>query len=411
MSEEETRMQKFHTYVIRIAIVVAALSMLPFATRASDVKETPRSTRISRGDYTGTLGEFASSLGEWADNATRYPLEMLGITDMECSCSITFGEDERLWLFQAEPKIKGVERNGPADGKLKDGDVIVAIDGMLITTRKAGVRFANLVAGEPVELTVRRWLRTRTVTIVPRPAPEPEVPLNLTVRRSDRTNTVTIEPRATEIPELARSIEELSRNAVGIGEAIQKMGLPDIPSIPELNIDFGDMFPRGWIGAGLSFGGSIKHKDTDRPARWRFNDPPSIQSVQPGSPADKAGLQVNDVLLEIDGLKLDSNKGGDRFSEMQPRQVIEWKVRRGAKTFTVETTATERPPRPKSVEAPPAPPTPVEAPPVVYTGSLGDTEIEVRGGDKVRVEVDEKTGEIVIRSGDSVVRVKPKKKR
>jgi membrane-associated protease RseP (regulator of RpoE activity) len=338
---------------------------------------------------------------------------MLGITEMECNCTFTFGEDERLWLFQAEPKIKGVDRDGPSHGKLKDGDVIVGIDGMLITTRKAGIRFANLVAGEPVELTVRRWFRTRLVTVVPQTAPEPEVPVELTIGRSGRADTVTIVPRPTASPELARSIEELSKRAVEIGEAVVTTGLPaslEFSLLPEFNLDFTEMTPRGWIGFGLSFGGSIKHKDEDKPAEWRFNDPPSIKTVQPGSPADEAGLQVNDVLLEIDGLKLDSRRGGKRFSRMEPGQIVEWKVRRGGKRFTVETKAGERPQR-EQVEVPLEPLDHDALRPLRYTGTLGGTEIEVRGSENVRVEVDEETGEIVIRSGDSVVRLKSKDKR
>jgi hypothetical protein len=81
---------------------------------------------------------------------------MLRITDMECSCAFTIDEGKRLWLFQVEPKIRGVERGGPSYGKLESGDVIVAIDGMLITTRNTGVRFANLVADEPMALDVCR---------------------------------------------------------------------------------------------------------------------------------------------------------------------------------------------------------------------------------------------------------------
>lgn len=399
-------------YSIRHAIVVAALTLMPLAVRASDGRET--------GKYIlSPLEEFTTQIGEWAAQSSHYSLDMLGITGMECNCTFTSGEDERLWLFQAEPEIQGVDRDGPSHGKLKDGDVIVAIDGMLITTRKAGIRFANLVAGEPVEITVRRRGRTRSVTVVPRAAPEPEVPVDLTVRRDDRSNTVTIEPRAAALPELARSIEELSKRAAEIGKVIDTMGLPAIPefsAFPEFNIDFTGKFPRGWIGFGLSFSGSIREKGPGEPAEWRFNDPPSIKSIQPGSPADEAGLQVNDVLLEIDGLKLDSRKGGNRFSRMEPGQIIEWKVRRDGKTFTIETRAGERPQSaqvdvpPEPVEVPPAQPDPEGLQPLRYTGTLGDTEIEVRGGKSVRVEVDEETGEIVIRTDDSVVRLKSKHK-
>jgi C-terminal processing protease CtpA/Prc len=329
---------------------------------------------------------------------------MLGITEMVCNCTFTFGEDERLWLFHAEPEILEIERDGPSYGKLRSGDVIVAIEDLLITTRRAGIRFANLVAGEPITLDVRRRGRTRTVTIVPKSVPEPTVPIELTLHRSDLTNTVTIVPQITALPELARSIEELSRQAAEVGEAVGSIGLPaapEFPSFPEFNIDFNEMAPGGWIGFGLSFGGSIRHQDTDKPAEWRFDEPPSIQSIQPGSPADEAGLQVGDVLLEIDGESLDSRKGGDRFSYMEPGQTIEWKVQRGGKTFTVKTEAALRPqPEQSGAELDDA------LKPLRYSGTMGDTDIEVRGGRDVRVQVDEETNEIVIRSSDSVVRLK-----
>ncbi|UCD57231.1 MAG: PDZ domain-containing protein [Candidatus Hydrogenedentota bacterium] len=412
-------MKRINKYIILVVFAAAALSLMPFDSRAYGERE-------GRKSGTDSFGELTSQIGVWAEQSSRYSLDMLGITGMECNYTFISGDDEQLWLFQAEPEIRGVDRDGPSHGKLEDGDVIVAIDGMLITTRKAGIRFANLVAGEPVELDIRRRGRTRSVTIVPRAAPKPEVPIDLTVHRDDRSNTITIEPRAQAVPELARSIEELARSAAEIGEAIETMGLPDhpgIPAFPEFNIDFAGKFPRGWIGFGLSFGGSIRKKDPDEPAEWRFDEPPSIISVQPGSPADEAGLQVNDVLLEIDGIKLDSGKGGKRFSRMEPGQIVEWKVLRGGRTFTTKTRADHRPERerieapperiespPERIEAPPEPPGQDALRPLRFTGTLGGTEIEVRGGTSVRVEVNEETGEIVIRSDDSVVRLKSKDK-
>jgi membrane-associated protease RseP (regulator of RpoE activity) len=332
---------------------------------------------------------------------------------MECNCTYTLGEEEPQWTFNAEPRVEGVDSDGPSYGKLENGDAIVAIDGMLITTRRAGIRFANLTAGEPIELTVRRWGRTRTETIVPQAVPAPNVPLELTVRHSGRSNDVTVVPRATNVPELARSIEELSIRAAEIGEVIRTMGVPvspDVAAFPEFNLDFAERTPRGWIGFGLSMSGSIRRVGPEEPAEWRFDEPPYVKSIHPGGPADEAGLRVDDVLLEIDGFKLDSKKGGDRFSNMEPGQVIEWKVRRGGRTLTVETEAVERPPR-EPEEALRERPGTESLRPLRYTGSLDGTEIEVRGDKNVRVEVDEETGEIVIRSGDSVVRLKPRERK
>lgn len=398
-------MRLINRYLIGYATVAAILSLTPFDSQGA-LKRNDAKINLS------SIGEWSSQLAEWATESSHYSLDMLGITEMDCECAFILGDDEQRWSFQAEPKIEGVDRDGPAYGKLKEGDVIVTIDDLLITTRKAGIRFANVVPGEPVVFAVRRLGRTRYETVVPRAVPAPEVPIELTARRSVGSNDLTIEPGPTEISDFTKAIEELSERAAEIGEVVGNIGLPPPPeasSFPEFNIDFGEQAPEGWIGFGLLFSGSIRGKDPDKPAEWRFNDPPSIKSVHPGSPADEAGLQVNDVLLEIDGLKLDSSKGGDRFSQMKPGQIVEWKVRRGGKKFTVETEAIERPQR-EPDDALLQPPAPDSLQPLRYTGTLDGTEIEV-SGNNVRVEVDEETGEIVIRSRDAVVRLRPKEKK
>ena len=404
-------MRRINTYLIGYATVAAILSLTPFDSQAA-VKKNNATINLS------SVGEWSSQLAKWATESSHYSLDMLGITDMDCECSFILGDDEQRWSFQAEPKIEGVDRDGPAYGKLEEGDVIVTIDDMLITTRKAGKRFANPVPGEPVVLAVRRWGRTRYETIVPRAVPAPDVPIELTARRSAGSNDLTIEPGPSDVSDFTKAIQELSERAAEIREVVGNIGLPPPPeasSFPEFNIDFGEQTPEGWIGFGLLFSGRIRGKDPNKPAEWRFNDPPSIKSVHPGSPADEAGLQVNDVLLEIDGLKLDGKKGGDRFSHMKPGQIVEWKVRRGGKKFTVETKAIERPRRghvgAAHFEAPAEAPVPDSLKPLRYTGTLSGAEIEVRGGKNVQVEVDEETGEVVIRSSDSVVRLKSKEKK
>jgi hypothetical protein len=398
------KMKRIAGYIRCCAVVMAIFSFGTLESLAYNGDD------IGISDSSSYL-ELASNIGKWANQSSHYSLEMLGIAEMVCQCTFTSDGDEKLWLFQLEPEIKGIDRNGPAHGKLENGDVIVAIDGMLITTRKAGLRFANLTAGEPVELEVRRGRHMRTVTVIPQAVPEPETPIELTVQKSGQPNTVTIVPGSTALSKLARSIEELSKRSAELGEAIGSSGVPMSPdhsSFPAFNIDFAEKSPRGWIGFGLLFQGSIIRKGQGEPAEWQFDGLPLIKSIQPGSPADKAGLKINDVLLEIDGKKLNSKKGSDRFSRMEPGEVIEWKVQRGNETFTVETMAVERPQR-EQYNARLISPGLDTLQPLIYTGVLGDTKIEVRGGQNVQVEVDEKTGETIIRSEDSIVRLKSRR--
>lgn len=389
--------------IVWCAVIAPLLALTPSGSQAAS------GTDFTMPDA-GSLGMVSTEIADWARQSSHHSLDMLGIDEILCDCLFMFTDDEQSWLFNVEPEIQGIDRGGPSDGLLEDGDVIVAIDGMLVTTRRAGTRLANLEAGEPVELEVRRGRRTQTVTVVPRNSPAPSVPMGFTVRYSDRSKTMTIEPGEAMSSQLARSINGLTLRARELGAAMGSLGLSAYPgsfSFPEFNIDFGNMFPQGWVGFGLSFSGSIKHKDEGKSAEWRFNEPPLIKSVQPDSPADKAGLQVNDVLLEIDGLELDSRKGGQHFSCMAPGQTVEWKVRRGGKTFSVETTAAERPVHEGVLSADASTDTDT-ALPLRYTGALNDTQIEVRSAKDVQVDQDPATGEIVIRSGESVVRLKPK---
>ncbi len=261
----------------------------------------------------------------------------LGISGMECMCSYTMTADgdERFWLFQSEPRITGVRRDGPAHGKLRPGDVIVGIDGMLIMTRQAGVRFANLEAGEPVELTVRRRDRTMTVTITPEEVRSEEGAPVLGLDLSD----------AETVRELSRAIESLARLSTdpnGDGEseetldalkALESTGLPEEPAPP-----------LGWLGFGLSFSGSIVGKPSDGlPALWRFHAPPKIHSIEPDGPAARAGLKRGDVLTHIDGVRLDTRRGGNRFSAVEPGQAVTWTIRRQGLERTLAMVAEERP--------------------------------------------------------------------
>ena len=84
----------------------------------------------------------------------------LGITGLDCvgECTLTIRGDgkERSWFFSTEPRILGVERDGPAQGVLRAGDFLVALDGIPITAREGGRRYANLQPGEEVTVRFRR---------------------------------------------------------------------------------------------------------------------------------------------------------------------------------------------------------------------------------------------------------------
>ncbi|MDO8435586.1 MAG: trypsin-like peptidase domain-containing protein [bacterium] len=66
-------------------------------------------------------------------------------------------------------------------------------------------------------------------------------------------------------------------------------------------------------------------------------------AVMPGSPADKAGLQENDIILEADGKRLDeTNSLSKLIANKQPREKIELKISRKGEEKKIIVTLEER---------------------------------------------------------------------
>ncbi len=69
-----------------------------------------------------------------------------------------------------------------------------------------------------------------------------------------------------------------------------------------------------------------------------------IASVERGTPADKAGLKEQDVVLEVDGRKIiDDNDFRLRIAERSPGEKVKLKIVRDGKIKEVIVTLTERP--------------------------------------------------------------------
>ncbi|HUG00472.1 MAG TPA: hypothetical protein VML95_01280 [Longimicrobiales bacterium] len=95
----------------------------------------------------------------------------IGILRLLCrggSCSINLEEDGGLaHRFSTEPVIQELAADAPAE--LAEGDVIVQVDGALITTREGGRRLARLRVETPITLRLRRGGREFDARPTPRP--------------------------------------------------------------------------------------------------------------------------------------------------------------------------------------------------------------------------------------------------
>ena len=101
-------------------------------------------------------------------------------------------------------------------------------------------------------------------------------------------------------------------------------------------------------------------------------------------------------------MALTTPQGAARFQAIRPGETVTWTYRRGSRSYTARAAAAARPDaRPGA-----APRAPADAQRLRFSGAVGDSQVEVRGA-PVTVTRDERTGELVIRSSDLTVRVRP----
>jgi hypothetical protein len=238
------------------------------------------------------------------------------------------------WTFRSEPQVGAVRDGGPAEGKLREGDVITAVDGVLITTREGANRFVNVTPGTPAVLTVRRDGREFPVRIVADAVCPDEALAPTGVPAAAPTPAVAPAP-----PTPPTLPDQESAPAPGVAPTT-----PETARLPKPAIPTEEALPRGWSGFGLTCGncGGQPGVDGGSPA-WVFGTLPTIYFIDPGSPAARAGLQIGDVLTELDGVSLLTEDGGKRFGALQPGQSVRWTVRRGGRVRTVVVVTGTRP--------------------------------------------------------------------
>jgi serine protease Do len=122
--------------------------------------------------------------------------------------------------------------------------------------------------------------------------------------------------------------------------------------------------PSGWLG--ISFSGPLRMWQARDGLAIYYYDYPVLESVEPGSPAERAGLQAGDTVLAYDGRDV-RKREISLVRQLRPGARLVVRVRRDGETRDVPVTIERRPPAFGSTyavvpAAPLAPPNPVDLP-------------------------------------------------
>jgi len=247
----------------------------------------------------------------------------LGISGLDCvgECTVTLSREgkEESWVFSTEPRVFSVEGGGPAEGILEPGDYLVAIDGVLITTRQGGRKYADVEPGEIVTLRYRRDGNVHEAGIRVgshcRPAPVSTVVYG----------RVAPPPRLDHAVPLAGIVSVPRVRVVEVREAYASALA--VPTTERGLLGSMDPTPRGRLGIGLGCTecGTRTDDDTGEDI-WFFSGPIEVTQVNSGGPAEDAGIQMGDLIISIEGHDITTDARGLAFSALTPGEAVRMTV-------------------------------------------------------------------------------------
>jgi membrane-associated protease RseP (regulator of RpoE activity) len=249
----------------------------------------------------------------------------LGIDGIECS-NCEFGPGYAR--FSTEPRVTSVAPGSPAMGQLRAGDLIVSVNGALITTEEGASRYTNAKPGQDLTVLVRRdgqLVTTRFTNIPGRCPSEKESRPAFASARARRGGALTPPPVPPSPP---------GARVGGFGGRIAMAGPGPTFTLSRVS--------RVVFGFGISCSDCTMQVDRssgEATLVWVFKSPPELYSVEVDGPAWKAGLRRGDVITQIDGIEITKEQAGRRFGAVQPGENVRFTYRRGNESQTVSVTA------------------------------------------------------------------------
>jgi membrane-associated protease RseP (regulator of RpoE activity) len=295
-----------------------------------------------------------------------------------CDCTVSSAPSAtRPWRFRSAIRVDAVEDGGPAAGVLRPGDVIVAVEGAPVTEAEGARRLWEARPGESVRLSIDRGGRRMDVTL--RAA---------AICADDRRAIGSYAPAVVASGEVPGPATAQPTPAPRAAPGASSSAPVPVPTTPDLQ-------PEGWLGFGLACNQcGWAREGGDAAPYWESEAEPILYTVQPGSPAARAGLRDGDVLTHVGTHAITSREGGRALGAVRPDERLVLRLRRGGRVMETTLVAGRRP----AATAPPA---------VRYAGQVGGVRVELSGASPSDVSVDETTGEMSITVNGATVHLRP----
>lgn len=256
---------------------------------------------------------------ECEDGQVAYP--WIGAHAFHCpggSCSferIRRGEVEARFDFASEPWLRAIDEGGPAAGILHEGDVLVAVNGFLITSARGGRELAGLPVGASARLTVRRDERLIEAQVSPRLRCEP-------VMLMSGSTVVRVQGRPVPLVRTPLGTALRAENS-----PLSSDPLPTLAPLLRADALLFEATPlmkrRGNLGIAFGCDDCSFSTDDDDGFAWHSPQYLSVKAVTAGGAGDVAGLEPGDLITAVNGHDIKSDEGGLMFFRAFVGDVLE----------------------------------------------------------------------------------------